>query len=117
MSLNFLTRQPWVSAKVNESKLSEIREDLMKEQMNRAHALITSSPPENGTQYVVTAALHCSTESISLASAKEPHLAIYSAAGLNIASHISQLAMSFMFHFILHYSHKYSLRIPKYKSF
>ena len=60
MSLNFLIRQPWVSANVNESKLSEIREDQMKEEMNRAHALITSSPPENGTQYVVAATLHCS---------------------------------------------------------
>ena len=58
MSLNFSIRQPWVSAKVNESKLSEIREDQMKEQMNRAHALITSSPPENGTQYVVAVTLH-----------------------------------------------------------
>ena len=58
------------------------------------HMPFSCSPSENGTQYVVTAALHCSTESISLlASAKEPHLATYSAVGLNIASHISQLAL------------------------
>ena len=57
-------------------------------------SFINSSPPENGTQYIVTAIFHWSSELIGLlASAKEPRLAITSAVGLNITPYISPPAL------------------------
>ena len=67
----------------------------MNEQMNHAHALITSSPPENGTQYIVMQHCIAPRESISLLTCiEEPHLAISFAAGLNITLNICPPGLS-----------------------
>ena len=67
--------------------------DKMDEQTNRTHVVYQFFSIRKWNP-IVAATLHCSTESISLlASAKEPHLAISSAAGLNIAPGMSQLTL------------------------
>ena len=58
------------------------------------HKPFSSSPSENGTQYVVAAIFHWSSEPMSLlASAKEPCLAITSAASFNITTYKSPPAL------------------------
>ena len=77
----------------------------MNEQMNRAHALITSSPPKNGTQYILMQHCIAPREPTSLLTCtEEPHLAISSVAGLNITLDISPPALlrSHVHHVSLH---------------
>lgn len=75
----------------------------MNEQMNRAHALITSSLPENGTQYILMQHCIAPRESISLLTCiEEPHF---------FRRQVCHEAMPTMFHCILHYS---SHNISKY---